>query len=198
MEWFEQGGFEMSWREKRWFFGIGICLWICGFLVALQMVKEKEVEQLPYEVKASQLEQDSTMTMKQERIAPYTKMIYRYYYLEDGITKEVEDVPPYYLLDFSREELVKTYEDWQVVSFSEKEVVLQKNMEGKSEERYVIGIKDGYVAVFYQEPKDGNNIRELTNIPIAAFPREEQERLEEGFLVYGDENLARILSDYGS
>jgi len=195
---FDLGGIEMNWKEKRWLLGFGTCLCIFGFLVVLQMGIGKGHETLPYEANAGEMEENSTMTMKQQKIAPYTKMVYRYYYPEDGVTKEVEDVPPYYLLDFSRENLVKTYADWQVVSFSEKEVVLKKNMTGKSEERYVMGIKDGYVTVFYQEPKDGNDVRELTDIPVAALPKEEQERLAEGFFVNGDEDLAKILSDYGS
>lgn len=188
----------MNWNNKRWILGLGICFGICSFLMAILLVNGGNKEQPPYEANAGQETKNTQMVMKQERIAPYTKMVYQYYYPQDDITKEVEDVPPYYLLDFSREDLVKTYEDWQVVSFSEKEVVLKKKMAGKSEERYVFGVKDGLVAVFYQEPKEGNEIRELTNIPVSALPKEEQERLAEGFFVYGEESLAKILADYGS
>ena len=132
------------------------------------------------------------------KIKPYTKMVYQYYYPDDDITKEQEEIPPYYLLDLTMEDVQRMYEDWKVLSFSDSEVVMRRNMSGKSDERYVVSQKDGYVAVYYEEAQNGISIHEVTDTPISSLPKEEQDRLRDGITVYGNDNLCKILADYGS
>lgn len=143
-------------------------------------------------------EQTIAASVDTGRITPSTKMVYEYYYTEDGVTQTLEDVPPYFLLDMTLEDMKKVYTDWQIVSFSSKEVVMRKTVEAKSNEQYIIGEQNGYVAVFYKEPQHGIILHEITNTPLSALPLEERERLQEGISVIGDENLSKILSDYTS
>jgi len=63
--------------------------------------------------------------------------------------------------------------------------------------RFVIGVRDGYIAV-YSDTGTDVLLKEMTNIPVHALPDEEQERLHGGIVVEGVEALARILEDYGS
>lgn len=138
------------------------------------------------------------VTTETARIMPSTKMVYEYYYTEDGVTQTLEDVPPYFLLDMTLEDMKKVYTDWKIVSFSSEKVVMRKTLEAKSNEQYIIGEKNGYVAVYYKEAQHGIILHEITNTPLSALPLEEQERLLEGISVIGDENLSKILSDYTS
>ena len=70
--------------------------------------------------------------------------------------------------------------------------------EAPEEARYVVGMANGFVAVFYAVPKGGETLKELTATPTIALPLEEQRRLLEGIMVYTDEQLVKILQDYGS
>lgn len=135
---------------------------------------------------------------KTEKITPSTKMVYRYYYVDDDITEEQEDVPPYFMIDLTLDDMIKYYQDWDIVSFSGKEVIMQKTVAGKSNQRYVVGEHDGYVAVFYEEEKDGISLHEVTDTPVSSLTHEEQVRLTDGISVVGENNLIKVLEDYGS
>lgn len=189
-------------------FAVCIVTSVISFFSTLYFVNKKE--QLELEANDSILSEPILKTAIDEetkrtvstsvnsKITPSTKMVYQYYYPEDDVMEEQEDVPPYFLLDLTFKDMQKLYNNWQIISFSEKEVVLRKTMEGESEQRYVVGQQDGYIAVFYAKEKNGIGLHELTNTPISSLSEGEQERLNEGISVTGEEKLSKILEDYGS
>ncbi|HCT64619.1 MAG TPA: hypothetical protein DIC60_05055 [Lachnospiraceae bacterium] len=134
----------------------------------------------------------------EEKIIPSTKMVYQYYYTEDGVTEVQEEEPPYFMIDLTLSDISKYYPSWDIVSFSPKEVVMKKTIIGESEQRYVVGQKDGYVAVFYEEEQEGISLKELTGIPIDGLSEDEKMRLNQGIKVVGNDALARILENYSS
>lgn len=135
---------------------------------------------------------------KEEKITPSTKMVYRYNFADDGVTEEVEEEPSYFLIDLTLSDLLKYYSTWDIVSFSSKEVVMEKTIYGPSMQRYVVGEKDGYIAVFYEQEQNGVNLKEITSIPVDALSEEERLRLTQGIKVIGKDSLARVLEDYSS
>ena len=162
-----------------------------------QQVQELASEEEPQEQEEQQQPEVQTVSTEQ-RITPSTKMVYQYYYEEDGVTEIQEDVPPYFLIDLTLNDLLKYYTNWEVLSFSEREVVMRQIVPDESHQNYVVGEQDGYIAVFYQVEKNGIRLHELTDTPVSSLSQEEQQRLAEGILVTGDDNLAKILEDYGS
>lgn len=162
--------------------------------------KQKENKTIENEPQKDKIEEETEVveTSTEARITPSTKMVYQYYYPQDDVMEQQEDVPPYFLLDLTFEDMQKLYDNWQVVSFSEKEVILRKTMEGESDQRYIVGEQDGYIAVFYQKEQNGISLHEVTNTPISSLSEEEVQRLENGIFVTGDIELSKILEDYGS
>ena len=75
---------------------------------------------------------------------------------------------------------------------------MQKTVIGSSNQRYVIGEKEGYVAVFYEEEQQGISLKEVTDIPIDGLSEDEKLRLGEGIKVLGKEALDRTLENYSS
>ncbi|MDR1532449.1 MAG: BofC C-terminal domain-containing protein [Clostridiales bacterium] len=132
------------------------------------------------------------------RITGATKMIYEYHYLDDGTTERSEEAPPYFLVNLDGGGLREMFVDWEIVSFSAERVVMRKNIADKVERQYVVGVLNGYVAVFYSQSREGASLKELLNMPVSALPEAERTRLEKGIRVIGDEALVRILQDYGS
>jgi hypothetical protein len=63
---------------------------------------------------------------------------------------------------------------------------------------YVLGIFDGYVTVFSTENQGRQEVMQKTATPVSALPDEEQRRLADGVKIADEEQLARILQDYGS
>lgn len=197
----------MKQKGLLWLIIVCVLVGITSYMSTLYVVK-KNTEILPI-AQAAQKPPEKTEPKETEniknvsvttepRIQPSTKMVYKYYYAEDDVTKEHADVPPYFILGLTMDELQKMYEDWVVLSFSEQEVVMRRMMTGKSDERYIVSQKDGYIAVFYEEEQNGVSLHEVTDTPMASLPQEDQDRLKEGISVLGDDNLSKILSDYGS
>ncbi|MCI8341755.1 MAG: hypothetical protein HFE62_00855 [Firmicutes bacterium] len=139
-----------------------------------------------------------TVGQQEEKITPSTKMVYRYNFADDRVTEEVEEEPSYYLIDLTLSDLLKYYSTWDIVSFSSKEVVMEKTVYGPSMQRYVVGEKDGYIAVYFEKEQNGVNLKEVTSIPVDGLNEEERMRLMQGVKVIGKEALARTLEDYGS
>jgi len=129
------------------------------------------------------------------RISHRTRMIYDYYLTDTGGFNTIIEYPALFLLDMTKEELVTMFADWQVLAFSSEEVHLRQNQVVEYR-LYVIGVHDGYIAVFYDD--EDYNIKELTSRPITALAAEEQTRLESGIRVTGAEELLRALEDFGS
>ena len=129
------------------------------------------------------------------RISPYTRMIYDYYHPESGGFDTVIEYPAHFLLDMTQAELAIMFADWSVLSFSSQEVHLRQNTQVEYR-LYVIGVHEGYIAVFYDD--EYYSIKELTSRPIAALASEEQQRLMQGIRVTGAEELLRALEDFSS
>jgi hypothetical protein len=130
------------------------------------------------------------------RIKATTKVIYEYIY-PDNIPVQSEEKFTETLIGLNREELTEIYYGWDIPEFSEKTVVLRKKIEEGSE-RYIIGEKDGFVAVFFDTAQKRGNVKEITKTPVSSFSPDEQIRLAEGIYVTGRNNLIRILEAYGS
>ena len=131
------------------------------------------------------------------RIADDTRMVYDYYNAETGDYERVEEYAAQALLGLTATELAAKFVDWQIVSFDSARVYLRQNREIEYR-RFIIGVHEGYIAVFYDNDDDLRGIKELTSRPIAALPEEEQQRLIEGIKVVGNEELMRALEDFSS
>lgn len=197
-------------------FWIAICLTavtaISTFFITYTIFNKRIINQNPIndiETKTYTLENDIKNQEQQTettevaavniaRITPSTKLVYEYYYEGDGQTKREEEVPPYFLLDMTRQDIEEKYPDWQLKSFSNSEVVMRKNIAGKVKERYIIGEYDGYVAVFFEQPVDGVSLRELTDTPISSLTDEEQTKLKIGISILGEDALINAMENYES
>ncbi|HOA82183.1 MAG TPA: BofC C-terminal domain-containing protein, partial [Defluviitaleaceae bacterium] len=63
---------------------------------------------------------------------------------------------------------------------------------------YVLGVHDGFVAIFYNNEEDVTKVKEVTETPIPSLPPEERNKLEKGIKVYSEDELIRMLEDYTS
>jgi len=131
------------------------------------------------------------------KIRADTTIVYEYHH-EDGQTDTSQEAAPYFLIGMTEEEMTSQFTDWKVVEFSADKVVMRREIPGKSGQYYIVGVKDGYVAVFYQTPINGTNLKEITDTPVSTLPASDRQRLEDGIEITGDAALARIMQDYGS
>ena len=144
------------------------------------------------------LQESQEASLSQEKIYPYTTLIYEYYYPYENSTEKESCSAPQFMVGLTLEDLEEYYSDWQVKYFSSKEVVMTKTIYTQKNQRYIVGEMDGYITVYYEEAVDGQIVKERTNIPVASLPEEERNRLKNGIKVLGNESLSSILQDFGS
>ena len=111
-------------------------------------------------------------------------------------TDTIQGECPYELIGKNMVDVKDYYPDWQVMSFSSDEVLLRKNIGSENEGRYVVGVYNDCVAVFYENSEEG--IYMMTEIPVNSLEPDKQNMLNEGIYVEGKERLNRILEDYSS
>ncbi|NMA82749.1 MAG: hypothetical protein GX962_02670 [Epulopiscium sp.] len=211
-------------KNKKWFLLSGILIGMLSMVGGYQYIyrhKVPETKQLDHkeardkvkipnqnptksfgnekvEMEDESIVSEEVTIQSSEKVLPSTKLVYQYYYTLDQKMIEEELDPPYYLLNMTREQLQEKLSDWDLQLFSDKKIVLQKIVEEKSPYNYyLLGVYDSYVAVFYDTHGEWI-LREVTSTPISALPLEEQKKLEEGIMVYGDEALINLLEDYTS
>jgi len=133
-----------------------------------------------------------------EVIDKSANFVYDYIY-SDGVTVSETAGAPAFVVGENENELKSSIDGWEIASFSADEIVLQKTFDEKSGQNYVVGIYNGYIAVYY-EAEDGGKplLKEITDMRVDALSANETAKLEQGIPVTGNDALFKLLQDYGS
>jgi hypothetical protein len=132
------------------------------------------------------------------RIHPGIRIVYEYYYQSENRIESSTETPPYFLMNLTREDIERYFFDWEMIEFTANQIVLRKNIPGGYDEYYLLGIKDDYVAVFFQTKTGEVTLQEVTRMPVGSLSYDERQRLREGVKIGGKNELASALEDYDS
>ncbi len=138
------------------------------------------------------------------RVTAETSVVFEHVDKQGEVVSRSQETVPYFLIGSDLDAIKNTYMGWETVSFSSDELVLRKPAPALEPARYILGLQDGYVTVFYKDPitdEAGNyisNIKEITKTPATSLSRDDQERLTIGVEIASDEELYKALQDYGS
>ena len=114
---------------------------------------------------------------------------------EDGFSDTREVIAPVYMYGWQRDRMESAYPSWQMDEFSPLRVVFNRSERGRSSQHYVLGEKDGYVAVYY---KDSGVLKEVTSTPVASLNDDERKSVISGKEIDGDTHLYLCLQDLES
>lgn len=133
---------------------------------------------------------------KEEKITPNTKLVLRKYYEECGhsINEYVE--MPSELINMTKEELQEQYKDWNINSFSEKEVILIKIVKDFCNEHFILKDLDGYVAIYKIDKNGKETLKEKTTISTKYLTETDKEHLKNEIKIFGIENLNKYIEDF--
>ncbi len=134
---------------------------------------------------------------KTEKTTENTKMIYEYYYTQDGITRRKEKNLPPELINKNREIIENVFDEWSIVTFNNDEIILRKEIYDSETTNYILKDYNGVIAVFY-EVDDDEKLKELTKTPVDTLPENERQLIKAGISITGNKNLLKILQDYES
>ena len=144
-----------------------VCL-LAGYYAALWRGEQHPVETQAHAV------------LEEKKRIHANEIVYQYFYTQDRVMKKHIEPAPEFLQGLDLEQLKSIYTGWQVVFFSSEQVILRCSIEGMSDEVYVLGEDDGFLAVFYEDGKKQLRLKERTELPLSALPDGEAETASGG------------------
>ena len=88
------------------------------------------------------------------------------------------------------------YEDWNIETFNDNEVVISQNIDTMCDEHYVIKMGNKNVEIYRMKEFDDFELVQSTNISKEYLTEKDIETLEEGIFVFGMKDLNAVLEDF--
>ncbi len=130
------------------------------------------------------------------KVTPNTDFTQKITYLKCGDEETFHSKPADNLVGLTAAQVQKVYSGWTMDKFDTQEVVISLKVDSYCREHannMFIGVKDGYVAVYYGRPGPRAIVREVTQIPVQQLSAEDIEELKRGLIVKSREELLRTL-----
>jgi len=102
------------------------------------------------------------------------------------------------MVNLTEGQLRLAFKRWEITKFSPEEVIMLKKIQTKCSHHFILKEKDGFVAVYYQQPIDGIALKEVTPLLVKNLPQKEKSRLKDGIMIESPQALAQTLEDLGS
>jgi hypothetical protein len=130
------------------------------------------------------------------KILPDTDFVQRIVYLKCGDEEVLKSKPPENLVGLNYYQVQNSYPGWNIDKFDTLAVEMTLKVDSYCREHannMFIGVKDGYVAVFYGKPGEKPILKEVTKIAVGKLNQQDAEELRRGVVIHSKEELLRTL-----
>lgn len=131
------------------------------------------------------------------KVTPNTAVVQRIQYLKCGDEETFRHTQPAdNLVGLNFQQVQQLYQGWDIEKFDINEIVMALKVDDFCREHannMFVGVKDGYVAVYYGKPGGKPLLKEVTKIPMDRLMGQDREELRRGVLVRSQEELLRTL-----
>ena len=145
---------------------------------------------------------DSNIEQEKEQIAnatpndlitTSTKIIFKTNFTLCSHTLEKEPEIAADFINLSESDLKNKFSDWVVSEFSARQVILQREIQTYCPRHYIIGSKDGYIAIYVYNDDGIKTLHEMTESPISILTTDDQNNLDYGIVADSEEELQQKL-----
>lgn len=143
------------------------------------------------QLQSEQVQHDAKIKITADTMI-HQKMIYQ----KCGDEENLRARPSEKYIGMTLSDLQSAYPGWTIDYFDAAEVRMSLLIDDLCREHangMYIGIKDGYVTVFYGNPDSKPIVKEVTNIPVKQLVPGDIAELEKGIVVHTKEELLRTL-----
>jgi hypothetical protein len=140
-----------------------------------------------------------TEVVKQDaniKVTVDTDLVQKLVYLKCGDKEVVRTKPADNLIGLDYQQFQKVYPGWTIEKFHTPEIEMTLQVDSFCREHannMFVGIKDGYVTVFYGKPGSRPIVKEITKIQAGKLMSQDMEELRRGLIVRSKEELLRTL-----
>jgi hypothetical protein len=126
-------------------------------------------------------------------ITASTKVIFKTYFTlcSHMVDKELEDKSD--VINLSELGLESKFPEWSVDAFSTQQVILKREIQTYCPRHYIIGSKDGYIAIYVYNSDGLKILHEMTEYPTSILTIDDQKNLEYGIVADSEEELQQKL-----
>jgi len=149
----------------------------------------EEYEQLE---KAKLLEANSN----EEKTSPNCAFIFKVLYNGCGHTTIQYSNIPENMVNKTKQELKNEYNQYNIETFSSKEVSFIKNIEGECGEHFLVKENEGKIAIYKVDENEKESLYEQTEISTDYLTDTDKINIEKGIKIYGRQELNQLIEDF--
>lgn len=137
-----------------------------------------------------------TTATNEEKISPNAKFALKKYYDECSHFDYNEAELPVELVNLTRQEVEDYYDDWEVETFSDTELVLVKEINGYCDQHFLLRLDDDNINVYRLNNLGEPVLYKTTDIVKEYLTEDDIKTLKEGIYVYSEGKLSSALEDF--
>lgn len=131
-------------------------------------------------------------------LTPNTQLIFKTYYNSCKHTIEKTAQAANDEVNMSEEQLKEKYIDWEITAFSPPIVELGRTIDTYCPSHYIIGVDNGYIAIYVYDVNGQKIMQEKTDISIATLTPEDQQALTGGIVVDTEDQKEQTLEGFSN
>ena len=170
----------------------GSILAVIGLLTYYFIYNPSNLDKYPILPQETQVtKQDSKI-----KISANTDITQKIIYLKCNDEEVIKTKPAENIIGLNYQQVQNIYSGWTIDKFDNLEVEMTLKVDSYCREHannMFIGVKDGYVAVYYGKPGDKAILKEITKISLTHIMPQDIEELKRGLVVQSREELLRTL-----
>lgn len=153
------------------------------------------IPQIPT-VQAEEPQDKSANANTDNFITPNTNVLLKTYFTLCGHMLDKEPENRKELVNLTEEQLKAKYMDWTVKEFSPQQVILTREIQTFCPRHYIIGVKDGFIAIYVYNSEGKKELYEETETSISTLTPEDQAKLEYGIIANSEDELQEKLEGF--
>lgn len=164
--------------------------------VELDVAEEEILDDCTDEYEGIEYESILKANAQEEKTSPNCSFIIKTYYKKCGHTTSDYSNLPQDLVNLTKDEIQKKYQEYEIESFASNEVILYQEKDGECGEHYIVKDKDGMVTI-YQILEDGSQKElETTGVTTEYLTETDKININNGIKVNGKQALNQLIEDF--
>ena len=147
-----------------------------------EIAEENILDDCTDEYEASQ-EKIQETNANEEKVSPNASITLKTYYTDCGHTKSEYKTVTEELVNKTKNEVEEKYKDYEVLKFTDSDIILEKEENGECGEHYIVRDKNGKVAIYELESNDKEIEYEVTDISTEYLTATDRNNIEKGIRV---------------
>ena len=135
-------------------------------------------------------------SFEEEKIGINTELIIEEVYSKCNHSEEIISQVDNNMVNLTESEFKKEYPNFEVESFSKKQVKVKERVDGVCNQHFKIALGEDFIEVFKLNQNEEDELYLVTNISRDYLAQRDIEKLQKGIDVFGRDNINSKLEDY--